>query len=156
MTETHDTGTPGTSTPGTPSPGVLFVCVRNGGKSQMAAGLMRRKLEASGSADRFRVSSAGTHPGTSINTLSAEVLQEVGADISGETPTQLTEDSMRQAGLVVVLGAEAQVQAPEGVAVERWETNEPSARGIEGRERMEIIRDDIHARVSELKHRLLR
>lgn len=65
---------------------------------------------------------------------------------------------MRQAGLVVVLGAEAQVQAPEGVAVERWETNEPSARGIEGRERerMEIIRDDIHARVSELKHRLLR
>ena len=139
----------------TEGPRVLFVCVRNGGKSQMAAGLMRRELETSGAGDRLRVSSAGTQPGTSINALSAEVLEEVGADISGEAPTQLTDDAMRDAGLVIVLGAEAQVQAPEGVSVERWETDEPSARGIEGRERMEIIRDDIHARVSELKRRLL-
>ena len=63
------------------TPSVLFVCVRNGGKSQMAAGLMRK---AAG--DRVAVHSAGTHPGSKINDLSAQVLAEVGADISGETP----------------------------------------------------------------------
>lgn len=149
------TQSPSTGTPDAPTPGVLFVCVRNGGKSQMAAGLMRRELESSGAPGRLRVSSAGTEPGSSINALSAEVLREVGADIDGETPTQLTDEAMRDAGLVVVLGAEAQIQAPDGVSVQRWETDEPSARGIEGRERMELIRDDIHARVTELKERLL-
>lgn len=136
-------------------PGVLFVCVRNGGKSQMAAGLMRHELAEAGVEGRILVSSAGTEPGSGINSLSAEVLQEVGADISGETPTQLTPEAMREAGLVVVLGAQAQVEAPEGVTVERWATDEPSARGIEGRERMELIREDIHARVRKLKDRLL-
>lgn len=136
-------------------PGVLFVCVRNGGKSQMAAGLMRRELVEAGAEGSVLVSSAGTEPGSSINQLSAEVLQNLGVDITGEAPTPLTPEAMREAGLVVVLGAEAQVDAPEGVAVERWETDEPSERGIEGRERMELLRDDIHARVRELKNKLL-
>ncbi len=136
-------------------PGVLFVCVRNGGKSQMAAGLMRRELAEAGVEGSILVSSAGTDPGSSVNSLSAEVLREVGADISSETPTPLTPEAMREAGLVIVLGAEARVEAPDGVAVERWETDEPSERGIEGRERMELIREDIHARVRALKDRLL-
>lgn len=131
-------------------PAVLFVCRKNGGKSQMAAGLMR--LEAGDSVD---VSSAGTQPGTEINALSAEVLLELGADIRNEHPTALTKDSMRRAGLVVVLGAEAQVDPVDGVRIERWETDEPSLRGIGGRERMELVRDDIHRRVLELKDRLL-
>ena len=63
------------------TPSVLFVCVRNGGKSQMAAGLMRKVA-----GDWVAVYSAGTHPGSKINALSAEVLAEVGADMSGETP----------------------------------------------------------------------
>lgn len=131
-------------------PAVLFVCVKNGGKSQMAAGLMKHEAGA-----RILVSSAGIKPGAAINALSAEVLMDLGIDISGEKPTLLTEENMRAAGLVVVLGTEAQVSAVDGVAVEVWETDEPSLRGIEGRERMELVRDDIHARVLELKARLL-
>ncbi|AIY00817.1 arsenate reductase [Arthrobacter sp. PAMC 25486] len=131
-------------------PAVLFVCVKNGGKSQMAAGLM--KSEAG---NGIAVSSAGTHPGSAVNQLSAEVLADLGIDISAEQPKLLKEEHMRAAGLVVVLGTEAHVPAVEGVTMEVWETDEPSTRDIEGRERMELIRDDIHARVRDLRLRLL-
>lgn len=131
-------------------PAVLFVCAKNGGKSQMAAGLM--KLEAG---DSITVTSAGTKPGAAINALSAEVLADLGIDISAEKPKALTEENMRAAGLVVVLGTEAKVPALDGVRIEIWETDEPSVRGIEGRERMELVRNDIHARVKDLKNRLL-
>lgn len=144
-----------TALQGARTPGVLFVCVRNGGKSQMAAGLMRRELERAGRRDAVVVASAGTEPGERINALSAEVLEELGADITGEQPTQLTEGAMRQAGHVVVLGSEAEVPDLSGVTVERWETDEPSLRGIGGRERMELIRDEILSRVRELQDRLL-
>jgi arsenate-mycothiol transferase len=133
----------------TRKPAVLFVCVKNGGKSQMAAGLM--KLEA-GSA--VVVTSAGTKPGTAVNGLASEVLLDLGIDIAAERPKALTEENMRKAGLVVVLGAEAKVPVVDGVLVETWETDEPSLRGIDGRERMELVRDDIHARVKDLAARL--
>ncbi|GHD13036.1 arsenate-mycothiol transferase ArsC [Zhihengliuella salsuginis] len=132
-------------------PAVLFVCSKNGGKSQMAAGLMKR--EAGGD---IVVTSAGTRPAEKINALSAEVLLDAGVDIRAEVPKPLTAENMRAAGLVVILGGEAQVEPVDGVEIERWETDEPSLRGIEGRERMELVRDDIHARVKELKARLLR
>jgi len=132
-----------------PQSSVLFVCAKNGGKSQMAAGLM--KLVAG---DQLTVTSAGTKPGATINALSAEVLMDLGVDISAEKPKALTEENMRAAGLVVVLGTEAKVPELEGVQVEIWETDEPSLRGIEGRERMELVRDDIHARVKDLARRL--
>lgn len=131
-------------------PSVLFVCVKNGGKSQMAAGLMKHEAGA-----EVGVSSAGTKPGAGINTLSAEVLMDLGIDISAEVPTLLTEQRMRSADLVVVLGTEAKVPTIDSVEVEIWETDEPSMRGIEGRKRMELVRNDIHARVMELKDRLL-
>lgn len=115
----------------------------------MAAGLM--KLVAG---DQLTVTSAGTKPGATINALSAEVLMDLGVDISAEKPKALTEENMRAAGLVVVLGTEAKVPELEGVQVEIWETDEPSLRGIEGRERMELVRDDIHARVKDLARRL--
>lgn len=131
-------------------PAVLFVCVKNGGKSQMAAGLMKHEA-----GEDITVTSAGIEPGTAINGLSAEVLLDLGIDISAEKPKALTEENMRSAGLVVVLGTEAQVPAVDGVRIEIWETDEPSLRGIEGRARMELVRDDIHTRVKDLKHRLL-
>ncbi|MBO0595425.1 low molecular weight phosphatase family protein [Nesterenkonia sp. E16_7] len=143
------------STERTQNTAVLFVCVKNGGKSQMAAGLLRQDLAAAGLEGAVVVSSAGTQPGSKVNALAAEVLAEVGADIAGETPTQLTPEAMREAGHVVILGPEAQVEPLEGVKIERWELDEPSARGIEGRERMELVRDDIHLRVRELRERLL-
>ncbi|KAM9866956.1 Arsenate-mycothiol transferase ArsC1 [Leucobacter aridicollis] len=130
-------------------PRVLFVCVKNGGKSQIAAGYMRA---IAGGA--VRVASAGTSPGGSVNALAAAVMLEQGIDISAAIPTQLTEQAMRGAGFVVVLGSEAQVPSVAGVDVETWITDEPSVRGIEGVERMRLVCADIEGRVRELADRL--
>lgn len=133
-------------------PRVLFVCVRNGGKSQMAAGLMSHAAQQRGLA--VRVSSAGTEAGTKLNAQSVASLAEVGVDISAERTHQLTEDDVRAADLVVVLGSEARVDPLDGTLVEVWETDEPSTRGIEGMERMRLVRDDIDRRVEDLLDRL--
>ncbi len=125
-------------------PSVLFVCVKNGGKSQMAAGLMRQRA-----GDAVRVFSAGTKPGNAVNALSAESLLEVGVDISGETPKPIDPTVLANVDLVVTLGREAVVEAP-GVTVVNWDTDEPSERGIDGIERMRLVRDDIAARVDVL------
>lgn len=125
-------------------PSVLFVCVRNGGKSQMAAGLMRK---AAG--DRVCVHSAGTNPGSTINALSAQVLTEVGADMSGEKPRPIDPELLDTVDLVVTLGREAVVEVPPDVELRNWDTDEPSERGIDGIDRMPMIRD-IDARVQAL------
>ncbi|WP_311052048.1 arsenate-mycothiol transferase ArsC [Rhodococcus qingshengii] len=130
-------------------PSVLFVCVKNGGKSQMAAGLMRK---AAG--DQVDVYSAGTKPGSAVNALSAETLLEVGVDISGETPTLIDPQLVRDVDLVVTLGSEAKVDPVAGTDFENWDTDEPSERGIDGIERMRLVRDDIAARVDALAGRL--
>ncbi|OZM80050.1 phosphatase [Pseudonocardia sp. MH-G8] len=115
----------------------------------MAAGLMRKAA-----AGRVVAHSAGTNPGTSINALSAEVLAEVGADMSGETPKPVDPDLLRSVDLVVTLGREAHVEAPDGTELRNWDTDEPSERGIDGIDRMRLIRDDIDARVHGLLHEL--
>jgi arsenate-mycothiol transferase len=124
---------------------VLFVCVRNGGKSQMAAGLMRK---AAG--DRVAVHSAGTNPGTSTNALSAEVSGEVGAEMDSDTPRPVDPELLHTVDLVVTLGRDAAVEVPAGVELRNWDTDEPSTRGIDGIERMRLIRDDIDTRVHAL------
>ena len=134
----------------TARPSVLFVCVKNGGKSQMAAGLMR---EVAG--DGVDVESAGTRPGAEINVMSAQSLLEVGIDISANTPKLATDDLIRRADLVVVLGREARLEPSDGTPVVHWDTDEPSERGIEGIERMRLVRDDIRARVEQLAKELL-
>ncbi len=131
------------------TPSVLFVCVKNGGKSQMAAGLMRK---AAG--DQVDVYSAGTKHGDAVNALSAETLLEVGVDISGETPTLIDPQLVRNVDLVVTLGSEAKVDPVAGTDFENWDTDEPSERGIDGIERMRLVRDDIAARVDALAGRL--
>jgi arsenate-mycothiol transferase len=133
------------------TPHVLFVCVKNGGKSQMAAGLMRKSA-----GDTVTVDSAGTRPGTAVNALSAQVLLEVGVDITDRTTQQLTDDMVAAADRVVVLGRDAQVASVGGTPVEVWDTDEPSERGIEGVERMRLVRDDIARRVDELAAQLRR
>jgi len=127
------------------SPSVLFVCVKNGGKSQMAAGLMRRRA-----GDTVQVYSAGTKPGQAVNELSAQSLSEVGVDITGEQPKPIDPDLLGRVDLVVTLGREAVLDAPAGVRVVNWDTDEPSERGIDGIERMRLVRDDIAARVDVL------
>lgn len=129
----------------TEKPSVLFVCARNGGKSQMAAGLMKKQA-----GDLIDAYSAGTDPGEAINELSAQTLQEVGADISGEHPKPIDPDLLHAVDRVVVLGREAKIDAADGVHIEYWDTDEPSERGIGGIERMRLVRDDIAARVQQL------
>ncbi len=129
----------------TARPSVLFVCVKNGGKSQMAAGLMRNLV-----GDTVDVRSAGTKPGSAINQLSAESLLEVGVDITAEVPRAITEDMIRAADVVITLGREATVEQIPGNRFENWDTDEPSERSIDGMPRMPLVRDDIAARVREL------
>ncbi len=117
----------------------------------MAAGLMR---QAAG--DRVAVHSAGTHPGAKMNDLSVEVLAEAGADISGETPRPIDPELLRTVDLVVTLGREAVVEVPPGVELRNWDTDEPSERGIDGVERMRLVRDDIDTRVQDLVTELTR
>ena len=133
--------------PNTPS--VLFVCVKNGGKSQMAAGLLRK---AAG--DTVEVHSAGTKPGGSVNALSAQSLLEVGVDLSGEQPKPIDPDLMRRMDYVITLGSEAEIDPVPGPTFENWNTDEPSERGIDGIERMNMVRDDIATRVEHLVARL--
>src|SRR5699024_9934071 len=130
-----------------PVPSVLFVCVKNGGKSQMAAALMRHHAQATGT--RVEVYSAGTRPGDAINQLAAEVIAEVGADMSAESPQPIDPDLLRRVHRVVVLGDEARVEPVEPMAgtIETWATDEPSERGIDGIDRMRLVRDEIDPRV---------
>ncbi|WP_104138184.1 low molecular weight phosphatase family protein [Arthrobacter sp. ZGTC131] len=126
-------------------PSVLFVCSKNGGKSQLAAGLMN---ELAGGT--ITVHSAGTKPGKSLNPQSVESLAEVGIDITGEHPKPVTDEVLNAVDVVVVLGTEAKLEPRDGTRFEVWETDEPSERGIEGMERMRLVRDDIKARVQAL------
>lgn len=126
-------------------PSVLFVCVKNGGKSQMAAGLMR---QAAG--DTVDVHSAGTQPGTALNALSVQSLAEVGIDIADQSPKAVDPQLVRDVDVVVTLGREARVEPVPGTRFENWDTDEPSDRGIDGIERMRLVRDDIAARVTDL------
>ena len=133
-----------------PTPSVLFVCVNNGGKSQMAAGLMTKIA-----GDTVQVYSAGTKPGTAINDLSAQALAEVGVDITGNTPTLIDPQLVHDVDVVVTLGREANVDPIVGTRFENWDTDEPSERGIDGIERMRLVRDDIADRVADLLARIV-
>ncbi|MDO5619573.1 arsenate-mycothiol transferase ArsC [Kocuria sp.] len=129
------------------NPSVLFVCVKNGGKSQMAAALARHMVQ-----DPSRIHSAGTRPGSAINHLSRQVIEEVGASMAGEHTKAIDPDLLRTVDHVIVLGSEAVVAPVEGMKaqISIWHTDEPSERGIEGLERMRLVRDDIRARVRQL------
>lgn len=128
-------------------PKVLFVCVGNGGKSQMAAALADKHA-----GEAIEIHSAGTKPATKLNTESVEAISEVGADMSGGRPKAVDPQLLREADRVVVLGKDAQLELPADAqgTLERWVTDEPSERGIEGMERMRLVRDDIDARVRAL------
>ncbi|CAB0670796.1 low molecular weight phosphatase family protein [Corynebacterium diphtheriae] len=123
---------------------IIFVCKGNGGKSQMAAAVMHKL-----GGDRFRVISAGTHPGTALNPESVQALETRGYSVAGEYPKPLIGDTARHADRVIVLGGEAVVEIPH-VTVERWNTVEPSLDGIVGMPRMKLILDDIEQRVRKL------
>lgn len=127
------------------APSVLFVCVKNGGKSQIAAALMRQL-------GGIAVYSAGTRPAGGLNAEAVEAVGEVGASAEGEQPKAIDQSLLMEVDRVIVLGAEAEVAPVEGMRgrIETWITDEPSLRGIGGMERMRMVRDDIAVRVKSL------
>ncbi|MDN6154529.1 MAG: low molecular weight phosphatase family protein [Corynebacterium casei] len=128
-------------------PKVLFVCVGNGVKSQMAAA-----LTALHAGDKLEIHSAGTKPGAKLNAMSVEAIAEVGADMSQEQPKGIDTDLLRGVDRTILLGKDAQLELPADAhgTIERWITDEPTDRRIDGMERMRLIRDDIDARVRAL------
>lgn len=126
-------------------PSVLFVCVKNGGKSQLAGALMRHEV-----GDAVVVRTAGTSPGETLNADSVEALAELGVDLGDEHPKPITAGLLADVDLVVTLGSEAVLDPVPGVEIRNWDTDEPSERGIGGMERMRLVRDDIRARVAAL------
>ena len=133
-------------------PAVLFVCISNGGKSQMAAA-----LAAQHAGDRIEIHSAGTNPGTELNAQSVEAISEIGADMSGGTPKGIDPQLLKDVDRTIILGSDAQLELPDDAhgTCERWVTEEPSRRGIEGIDRMRLVRDDIDVRVRKLLDELL-
>ena len=96
-------------------------------------------------------------PGTKLNPQSVEVIAEAGADMSAGHPKGVDPQLLREVDRVIILGGDAQLELPDGACgtCERWVTDEPSQRGIEGLERMRLVRDDIDARVRRLIAELL-
>jgi arsenate-mycothiol transferase len=129
-------------------PSVLFVCVRNAGKSQMAAALMRQLVGAS-----WDVYSAGTQPSGEINELSLQVVDELGANMDGEYPKPIDASLVTTVDHVILLGFEVTLDPAWQSRAERWEIDEPSNRGIGGLERMRLVGDDIRARTADLAAR---
>ncbi|MBO1766174.1 low molecular weight phosphatase family protein [Allobranchiibius sp. GilTou38] len=130
-----------------PDPCVLFVCVKNAGKSQMAAALLRQLAEG-----RVEVHSAGTRPGGGLNDLSRQVVEEVGASMDGESTKPVDPDLLRRADHVIVVGSEARLPPVGGMraSITTWELDDPGARGVDGIERMRLLRDEMAERVRRL------
>lgn len=144
-----------TTPPEADEPTVLFVCISNAGKSQMAAALLRQL--ATQQHVQVQVHSAGTRPGTTLNAESVAAVAEVGADMSGHAPHPVDPDVLARADRVIVLGTAAHLSPAPGMrapGIEVWDTDEPSTRGIQGPERMRLIRDDIHTRCQRLLYEL--
>lgn len=128
-------------------PEVLFVCVHNAGRSQMAAGLV--KLRSDG---RINVRSAGSDPGEAINPAVVEVMDEVGVDMSEEFPKPLTDEVVRAADVVITMGCGDACPIYPGKRYEDWTLDDPAGQDIETVRR---IRDQIDARVQTLISALL-
>lgn len=126
----------------TSKPTVLFVCVHNAGRSQMAAGFLR---ETAG--DAVQVFSGGTAPRESVNPIAVEAMAELGIDISESIPKKLTDDSVKASDVVITMGCGDECPFYPGKRYEDWELDDPAGQGIEA---VRVIRDDIRARVQEL------
>src|SRR4026209_491764 len=128
-------------------PEVLFVCVHNAGRSQMAAGLV--KLRSGG---RINVRSAGSDPGEAINRAVVGAMDEVGVDRSEEFPKPLTDEVVRAADVVITMGCGDACPIYPGKRYEDWDLDDPAGRSLESIRR---IRDEIDERVQRLVTELL-
>jgi arsenate reductase (thioredoxin) len=128
-------------------PEVLFVCVHNAGRSQMAAALLERKAEG-----RVRVLSAGSEPADRLNSVVVEAMRELGADISSERPKGLEDAMVREADVVITMGCGDACPIYPGKRYEDWELEDPSGKDLET---VRGIRDEIEKRIDALLSDLL-
>src|SRR5205823_14575694 len=132
---------------GKEQPEVLFVCVHNAGRSQMAAGLV--KLRSQG---RVHVRSAGSSPAEELNPAVVEAMEELGVDMSEEFPKPLTDEAVRAADVVITMGCGDACPIYPGKRYEDWELEDPAGKDPETVRR---IRDEIDSRVQKLIGELL-
>jgi arsenate reductase len=128
-------------------PSVLFVCVHNAGRSQMAAGWLR---DLAG--DRIDIRSAGSLPADQINPVAVEAMEEAGIDIASETPKILTTEAVQDSDVVVTMGCGDACPFFPGKRYEDWKLDDPAGQDIEA---VRQIRDDIRSRVEDLVSSLL-
>lgn len=126
----------------TDKPTVLFVCVHNAGRSQMAAGFLRALA-----GDRIEVLSAGSAPKDEINPVAVAAMAEEGIDIAGEQPKVLTVDAVKESDVVITMGCGDACPIFPGKRYEDWELDDPAGQGIDA---VRPIRDEIRGRIETL------
>ncbi|SHU13933.1 MAG: arsenate reductase ArsC [Mycobacterium sp.] len=131
----------------TPKPSVLFVCVHNAGRSQMAAALLTHL-----SAGRIEVRSAGTAPADAINPVAVAAMAELGIDITAEAPKVLTADTVQTSDVVITMGCGDTCPYFLGVSYRDWKLDDPAGQPLEA---VRPIRDAIAGRVRDLVEELL-
>ena len=131
----------------TNKPTVLFVCVHNAGRSQMAAGFLRELGK-----DRVEVLSAGSAPKGSINPVAVEAMAEIGIDIANNSPKVLTPEAVQASDVVITMGCGDVCPFYPGKRYEDWVLDDPAGQGIES---VRIIRDEIKGRIEVLLRELL-
>ncbi|KQV77401.1 hypothetical protein ASC64_00685 [Nocardioides sp. Root122] len=124
------------------TPTVLFVCIHNAGRSQMAAGWLQHLA-----GDRVQVLSAGSAPADSINPVAVEAMAEVGIDIAGRQPKLLSDAAVESSDVVITMGCGDACPFYPGTRYEDWALDDPAGQGIEA---VRPIRDEIRRRVEEL------
>ena len=128
-------------------PSVLFVCIHNAGRSQMAAAFLR---DLAGEAVEVR--SAGSDPGERVNPAAVEAMAEVGIDISDQIPKLLTFEAVETADVVITMGCGDACPVVPGTSYRDWKLEDPAGKGIEA---VRPIRDEIKTRVQALISELL-
>jgi arsenate reductase len=131
----------------TVAPTVLFVCVHNAGRSQMAAGYMHALA-----GDRVQVLSAGSEPKDRINPVAIEVMAEEGIDIASNQPKILTTEAVRDSDVVITMGCGDTCPIFPGKRYEDWDLTDPAGKPVD---EVRPIRDDIKARVEALLAEIL-
>jgi arsenate reductase len=126
----------------TARPSVLFVCVHNAGRSQMAAALLERYAKG-----RVRVRSAGSEPADRLNPAVVEAMSEIGIDLAGEAPKALTDELAKDAAVLVTMGCGDTCPVYPGKRYLDWELDDPAGKSVE---EVRPIRDEIDRRVRAL------
>ncbi|MFI7033936.1 arsenate reductase ArsC [Microbispora rosea] len=130
-----------------PMPSVLFVCVHNAGRSQMAAGWLAHLA-----GDRVQVRSAGSAPAERVNPVAVDAMREVGIDISAESPKLLTADAVQVSDVIITMGCGDACPLFPGKRYEDWKLDDPAEQGLDA---VRVIRDEIYDRVKALLVELL-